>query len=883
MASNRPTGCRRRPLTSFGASGGLMDPEGMSAPPRTASIVISCYNYGRYVAAAIESALAQTHPVEVIVVDDGSTDHSPAVIARYADRARVVRKPNGGQGSVFNVGCCLASGDAVFFLDADDELRPDAVETVLGLWRPGAVLVQWRPGLMDVEGNEIPGSVPPDWVPLGEGDVREQLLATGVFAVTVTSGLAARRDVLLRVLPMPEAEFRLGADGFLVRALAFEGPVQAVDRPLTRYRLHGTNVIGGSSDRIAATCRKYIGWARAEFDAVKSLARRHGLTVAEDVGSSHVDYLRYRLYSLVTEPENHPLPDDRKGRLLRGIIGAQSHPGMPPVQRLLTLALDLLVGILPRRLACRLLSWWYGLKAISRLSATTGSRPGWLARMMVSESIRDMTVAPEAISSGLLQDTTVALRNAMTLAASLVGTWTVGVVIRFWLPRHLGPDGFGTLTFAEGLASTALGCTSLGIDTYIQKEIPLRPRAASDFYGGVFVVRTLISVLLIAALLSAPLGPRPLEFRLLLLIFAIGYFAFTMNGSLSVLLQANATVDRLAFANVVSKIVWGLGMAAGILLQVPLTGLAAVLAVTEILKLVQLQRIAREAACLSFRVDPKATFAALGASLGFYALYLTQVIGWRLDVTLLGFLADVKDVGWYGASQTLAGITLLLAPVLAGVLTPLFSRSHQRSPQEMISVFRLALETVVGIATPVALLLALGAPTWITLAFGREFDPAAGSLRMLAPLFVLIYVSILLSAALVVQGRGWRLSFISVCGLVSHALFGLILVPVLGKSLGSGGAGTGMALASVLKEGVVMALMLISLGSPVLDRRRLSVLGRTALAAISTVAVHIAMASLGPWRLVADCVAYPLLAIRLGAVDRTAFRTMGKALASLRR
>lgn len=198
-------------------------------------------------------------------------------------------------------------------------------------------------------------------------------------------------------------------------------------------------------------------------------------------------------------------------------------------------------------------------------------------------------------------------------------------------------------------------------------------------------------------------------------------------------------------------------------------------------------------------------------------------------------------------------------------------------------MFRLALETVVGIATPVALLLALGAPTWITLAFGREFDPAAGSLRMLAPLFVLIYVSILLSAALVVQGRGWRLSFISVCGLVSHALFGLILVPVLGKSLGSGGAGTGMALASVLKEGVVMALMLISLGSPVLDRRRLSVLGRTALAAISTVAVHIAMASLGPWRLVADCVAYPLLAIRLGAVDRTAFRTMGKALASLRR
>jgi O-antigen/teichoic acid export membrane protein len=872
-----------KPLPSFGASSGLMGPEGRPARPRTASIIISCYNYGRYVAAAIESALAQTHPVQVIVVDDGSTDDSPAVIARYADRVQVVTKANGGQGSVFNLGCGLATGDAVFLLDADDELRPEAVETILGLWRTDAVLVQWRPSLMNVEGDDIQGNVPPDWVPLGEGDVREELLATGVFAVTVTSGLAARRDVLLRILPMPEAEFRLGADGFLVRALAFEGLVQAVDRPLTRYRLHGANMIGGSPARIAATCRKYIGWARAEFDAVKSLARRHGLTVAEDVGSSNVDYLRYRLYSLVTEPESHPLPGERRGRLLRGIIGAQSRTRMPPLRRLLTLALDLLVGILPRKLAWRPLSWWYGLKEISRLSATAASRPGWLARVMVSESLRDMTGAPETVSSGLLQDTTVALRNAAKLAVSLVGTWTVGVAIRFWMPRHLGPDAFGLLTFAEGLAASVLGCASLGIDTYVQKEIPLRPRMASDFYGGVFVVRTLLSVILLSMLLVVPLGPRPPEFRLLLLAFGIGYFAFTMNGSLAVLLQANATVDRLAFTNVLSKVVWGLGMAAGIVLQAPLIGFAIVFTLTETLKLVLLQRVAREAVGLRLRVDPRATLTALGASLGFYALYLTQVLGWRLEVTLLGLLADHVDVGWYGASQTLASITLLLTPVLAGVLTPLFSRSHQRSLEEMIGVLRLALETLIGIATPLALLLALGAPTWITLAFGREYGPAAGSLRMLAPLFVLIYISILLSAALVVQGRGWRLSFISACGLLSHTLFGLILVPVVGRSLGSGGAGTGMALASVLKEGVVMALMLISLGAPVLDQRRLSILARTVLAVLGTVAVHIALVSLGPWRLVADSVVYPLLAIRLGAVDLVAFRKMGGALGPLRR
>jgi glycosyltransferase involved in cell wall biosynthesis len=106
--------------------------------PRSASIVITCYNYARFLPESIKSALAQTHPdTEVVVVDDGSTDESRDVIARYGDRVTPVLKPNGGMASAFNHGYAVASGDVIVFLDADDTIYPEAVARDGGTCRSG--------------------------------------------------------------------------------------------------------------------------------------------------------------------------------------------------------------------------------------------------------------------------------------------------------------------------------------------------------------------------------------------------------------------------------------------------------------------------------------------------------------------------------------------------------------------------------------------------------------------------------------------------------------------------------------------------------------------------------------------------------------------------
>ena len=106
------------------------DPEYAVSLSRTlVSVVIPMYNSETTIARALESALSQEpQPLEVIVVDDGSTDGSARVVARYRDRVRYIFKENGGPGSARNAGMAAARGDLIAFLDADDYWLPGFLE-----------------------------------------------------------------------------------------------------------------------------------------------------------------------------------------------------------------------------------------------------------------------------------------------------------------------------------------------------------------------------------------------------------------------------------------------------------------------------------------------------------------------------------------------------------------------------------------------------------------------------------------------------------------------------------------------------------------------------------------------------------------------------------
>ena len=128
----------------------------------TVSIVIPSYNQERFLARAIESALDQTWAdCEVVVVDDGCTDGSPAVMARYP-QIRVVRQLNRGLAAARNAGLAASRGEILIFLDADDQLWPDAASTGVRLLeaRPDAMMVFGRCRLVNENGLPMPTNLP---------------------------------------------------------------------------------------------------------------------------------------------------------------------------------------------------------------------------------------------------------------------------------------------------------------------------------------------------------------------------------------------------------------------------------------------------------------------------------------------------------------------------------------------------------------------------------------------------------------------------------------------------------------------------------------------------------------------------------------------------
>lgn len=202
------------------------------------SVIISNFNYGRFIAEAIESVLDQTYrDIELIVVDDGSTDGSRSIIESYSDRIISIFQDNAGQGAAFNAGIARASGDIICFLDADDYYRKDKVEKVVSAFEMHPEWVQISHGRtsIDADGNRLGG----DPTFFNQGDVTPLLLKWGRYAWAITSALSYRRSVLDSLLPIPPRP--RAADTYLTATTPFYGAVGAIREPLMFYRKHGKN------------------------------------------------------------------------------------------------------------------------------------------------------------------------------------------------------------------------------------------------------------------------------------------------------------------------------------------------------------------------------------------------------------------------------------------------------------------------------------------------------------------------------------------------------------------------------------------------------------------------------------------------------------------
>ncbi len=237
------------------------------------SVIIPAYNATAFLGETLDSVLAQTYPnLEIIVVDDGSTDATPELLDSYGDRIRVLRQANAGQAAARNHGAREARGELLAFLDSDDLWDPDKIARqveLLGRF-PAALAVYCDHRTIDAQGRPVASNAALDY-PRASGDMLRALL---LGCCIITPGLVLlRRHAFDASGGFDEAPLMRGHEDYaLWLRLATQGSFVYSPDTLVSYRRH----------KQQATRQKHyeMHMARAKLNAV--MAIRDVMETSED-------------------------------------------------------------------------------------------------------------------------------------------------------------------------------------------------------------------------------------------------------------------------------------------------------------------------------------------------------------------------------------------------------------------------------------------------------------------------------------------------------------------------------------------------------------------------------------------------------------------------
>jgi glycosyltransferase involved in cell wall biosynthesis len=281
-------------------------------PQPLVSVLITNYNYARFLPVALDSLLAQTYGNwQAIVCDDGSTDQSVQVIQNYLNRdprIQLIKKSNGGQVSAYNACFPEARGEIVCLLDADDVFDPTKIERVVESLRanPGAGIVNHLSQVIDTHGDPQPITMHRI---LDSGWFGNEAITRGACVyVPTTSCMSFRRDIAEILFPVPSCQDR-DLDGYFAMASQFLTPICAVREQLSSYRIHGENM-GGLTEPTRQRLRYELQLIEVRTSNVKEFARqRFGKAFAGRIAlEDNPQYIQTALKLLAIEREDRRLP-----------------------------------------------------------------------------------------------------------------------------------------------------------------------------------------------------------------------------------------------------------------------------------------------------------------------------------------------------------------------------------------------------------------------------------------------------------------------------------------------------------------------------------------------------------------------------------------------
>jgi O-antigen/teichoic acid export membrane protein len=381
-------------------------------------------------------------------------------------------------------------------------------------------------------------------------------------------------------------------------------------------------------------------------------------------------------------------------------------------------------------------------------------------------------------------------KNATVLMASQVVTWALSLALTLFLPRYLGPAGFGEFRLAVSIWALMAVVIAFGMDTLLIKETSRDPSQLAGLFSTSIVLRVgifLVSTVIVALYALAAGYPR----ETLQVIFVVGLSTFVgqLAATCAAALQGLERMEYLSLGSIAGQAV---ATGAGIVLLLSgyrVVAFALVYLASAVIALtvqwIALQRLHP----LHLELDRNRLSWMLRASFPYLLVFGFLVAYNQVDVLIMSWLVSPAQIGWYSAANNLFGTFLFIPTVFLSAILPALSRMHKQSPEAMPQFLSRSFNLLLMMGVPLGLGVMAVANPLVVLLFGPAFTNSGPILMVMGLVLIFTYQNIALGQFFISSDRQsvW-IAVMAVATLLAIPL-DLVLIPWCQSAFGNGALG----------------------------------------------------------------------------------------------
>ncbi len=466
------------------------------------------------------------------------------------------------------------------------------------------------------------------------------------------------------------------------------------------------------------------------------------------------------------------------------------------------------------------------------------------------------------------------LKNTAVLFVGQFTTWALTILFTVYVPRRVGPVGWGELGLASAWTTVGSTLAALGMGTLMVRDMSRDHSKAAEMVGVALVTRMLLALpcMLIIAVLALP---YPLHTQIVIYILSIGMVLQLLTGPFQAGFQAIEKMKYNSFSDIISKAIVSF-VSVGLVLVG--RGIILVSLVSAVASLVVLFMNViwwrRAGGSIHLHFDYKLVRYLVVGGLPFWATGIFLTIYLYVDSIMLSYMTNTRVVGWYSVPTKLFSTLLFIPVILSTALFPAMARSFKKAPREMIQMARRSFNLLTCFSLPVSVGGMLLARQLILMLYGQEFIPSIPIMVVLAATLVPTYLNILVNQFLVAADRqvAWTKVMAGAC--VLNPIINFVLITFYQNTHGNGAFGAALALLATEALMTIIAVALLPRG----------VLGWSNVVSMVKSCAAAGLMALGMWFTRSYFIGIPILTgtaiylvagLAMGALPREDFMMLG--------